>query len=100
MTWFKNLFRKRVATVPLAVEEPDEWLADDAEAWRQFLATKTGRKLVANMYYAVYQRALLAARKNEFENGIDYGQNAMVGRLMSMAEVNYYRDLEQDPDDM
>lgn len=72
------------------IDEPEEWTAADAQAMRQFLLSKTGRKFGENLRSTAMQAAigLTAGGKDMlYQSGYAGGMFATAAQIDSMAEL-------------
>ena len=74
----------------LEVELPEEWATMDVFALDEFLKSKTGRKMVAMLYYDMYTRFLGATEMTPYEQGLAKGIGLAIDQIQTMGDRNSY----------
>ncbi len=88
--------KHRLPVVPLQLEEPKPWTADDSAVLQNFLNGPVGMKLQGILYHELYARCLATEKKDDFKQGVDAGKNMMLGRILHLGSFELWKDLSSD----
>lgn len=79
--------------IPLQLEEPKPWTADDAAVLQNFLKGPVGQKLQGILFHELYDRCLATERKDDFKQGVDAGKNMLLGRILHLGEFEMWKEI-------